>query len=231
VSDVVHVMRPGGNLPVHRWFPPSGRGPGILVIQEIFGVSGYIQERCAALAAAGYLVYAPDLYFRLGKMTFDGDSPSYVQEGIAAAQKLDWDQTTADASAALDALRGAAECTGRVAIVGYCFGGGLGFQVAARNTPDALVSYYGSAIPGLLALAPNVTCPSQHHWGLADAFFPPAVVAQVEQAVTGTGAEVEFHTYADADHAFDNPNPLFHNAVASSVARTRTMEFLARHLT
>ena len=94
-----------------------------------------------------------------------------------------------------------------------------------------MVSYYGSAIPGLLALAPNVTCPSQHHWGLADAFFPPAVVAQVEQAVTGTGAEVEFHTYADADHAFDNPNPLFHNAVASSVARTRTMEFLARHLT
>ena len=230
VNDVVHLLRPGGNLPVRRWLPPSGRGPGLLVIQEIFGVSGYIQERCAAFAAAGYVVYAPELYFRLGKMTFDDGSPSLLQEGMGAMQRLDWEQTSADTSAALDALRAAPQCTGRVGIVGYCFGGGIGFQVAARNTPDALVSYYGSAIPGLLALAPNVTCPSQHHWGLADSFFPPEVVAKVEQAVTATGHEVEFHTYAGAEHAFDNPNPLFHNRVASELARERTMDFLGRHL-
>ncbi len=224
-------MRPGGNLPIHRWLPPSGRGPGLLVIQEIFGVSGYIQERCAAFAAAGYLVYAPEFYFRLGKMEFDESSPSFVQEGMGAAQKLDWDQTAADASAALDALRAAADCTGPVGIVGYCFGGGLGFQVAARNPPDVLVSYYGSGIPGLLALAPKVTCPSQHHWGLADSFFPPAVVEQVEHAVSSNGAEVEFFTYAGAGHAFDNPNPVFHNPVAATIARERTMDFLARQLT
>lgn len=230
VNDVVHVMRPAGNLPIQRWLPPSGRGPGLLVIQEIFGVSSYIQDRCAAFAAAGYVVYAPELYFRLGRMTFDENSPTLLQEGMGAMQQLDWEQTAADTSAALDALRDAPECTGRVGIVGYCFGGGMAFQVAARNTPDALVSYYGSAIPGLLALAPNVTCPSQHHWGLADSFFAPAVVQQVEQAVTGTGHDVEFFTYAGAEHAFDNPNPMFHHPVASELARERTADFLARHL-
>ncbi|MCW3158353.1 dienelactone hydrolase family protein [Micropruina sonneratiae] len=228
VSDLIHVMRPDGNLPVHRWLPPSGGGPGLLVLQEIFGVSDYIRQRCADLADAGYVVYAPELYFRLGAMTFDPDSASYVQEGMGAAQQLDWEQTTADASATLDALRAASEVTGRVGIVGFCFGGGLGFQVAARNTPDALVAYYGSAIPGLLALAPNVTCPSLHHWGEADSFFPPAVVEKVRAAVTPHGAE--FHTYAGAEHAFDNPGPMFHHPAASGLAWSRTLDFLARML-
>ncbi len=228
MSDVVHVMRPDGNLPVRRWLPASGGGPGILVLQEIFGVSPYIERRCADLAEAGYLVYAPELYFRLGRMTFDESSPSYVQEGMGAAQRLDWEQTTADASATLDALRAASGVTGKVAILGFCFGGGLGFQVAARNPPDALVSYYGSAIPGLLALAPQVTCPSLHHWGLGDSFFPPAVVEQVREAVSGPA--VEFHTYEGAEHAFDNPHPLFFHPAASGLAWTRTLAFLARQL-
>ena len=228
MSDVVSVLRPDGNLPVHRWLPQSGRGPGVLVLQEIFGLSPYIEQRCADLAAAGYVVYAPELYFRLGGMTFDESSPSYVQEGIGASQRLDWEQTTADASAALDALRAAPEVTGKVAVLGFCFGGGLGFQVAARNTPDVLVSYYGSAIPGLLELAPRITCPSLHHWGLGDSFFPPAVVAQVQQAVTAAGAD--FHTYEGAEHAFDNPHPMFFHAEASALAWTRTLAFLAEHL-
>ena len=69
-----------------------------------------------------------------------------------------------------------------------------------------------------------------NHWGLADSFFPPEVVAKVEQAVTATGHEVEFHTYAGAEHAFDNPNPLFHQAEAAELARDRTMACLGRHV-
>ncbi|MBK8446182.1 MAG: dienelactone hydrolase family protein [Micropruina sp.] len=230
VNDVVQVVRPDGELPVHRWLPAAGRGPGLLVIQEIFGVSEYVQQRCADFAAAGYVVYAPELYFREGRLEFDESSPSYVQEGIGAAQRLDWAQSAEDVSATLDALRSASETTGRVGIVGYCFGGGMGFQVAAANAPDALVSYYGSAIPGLLELAPAVTCHSQHHWGLADTFFPSDVVEQVRQAVTASDAEVEFYTYPGAGHAFDNPHPMFFHAAASGLARERTATFLAHHL-
>jgi len=228
VNDVMQVMRPDGNLPIRRWLPTTGSGSGVLVLHEIFGVSPYVEARCADLADAGYVVYAPELYFRLGRMTFLEDSPSYVQEGVGASQRLDWEQTSADASAALGALR--AEVEGRVGIVGFCFGGGLGFQVAARDIPDALVSYYGSAIPGLLALAPRVTCPSLHHWGLADSFFPPTVVEEVERAVTSTEPPAQFHTYPGAEHAFDNPHPLFFNASASQLAWQRTLEFLDLHL-
>lgn len=229
MSDLVHVMRPGGNLPVHRWLPPGGSGPGVLVLQEIFGVSPYVQRRCADLAQAGYVVYAPELYFRIGPLTFDESSTSYVQEGIGASQQLDWDQTSTDASATLDALRDAVD--DKVGIVGFCFGGGLAFQVAVRNTPDALVAYYGSAIPGLLALAPKVTSPSLHHWGEADSFFPGEVVEQVRAAVTGTGHEVDFYTYPGAEHAFDNDHPLFYHRDASELAWQRTLTFLDAHLT
>jgi carboxymethylenebutenolidase len=232
VNDLVEVPRPDGRLPVHRWLPAAGRGPGLVVIQEIFGVSEYVRLRCAEFAAAGYVVYAPELYFRQGRLQFDENSPSYVQEGIGASQRLDWAQTTQDVSATLDALRTATETTGSVGIVGYCFGGGMGFQVASLNCPDALVSYYGSAIPGLLALAPQITCPSQHHWGLADTFFPQDVVERVKQAVTATGdeVEVEFYTYPGAGHAFDNPHPMFFNEPASELARQRTLAFLKQHL-
>ncbi len=230
MSDIVNVPTSDGELPVHRWLPASGRGPGVVVLQEIFGVSDYIRQRCADLAAAGYVVYAPELYARLGELTFDEQAADYVMQGVTASQRLDWEWTVADASATLDALRAAAECTGRVAIVGFCFGGGLGFQVAARNPPDALVSFYGSAIPGLLDQAPAVTSPSLHHWGLGDSFFAPEVVERVSAAVTATDADVTFHTYPGAEHAFDNPHPLFHHAEASALAWQRTLDFLAARL-
>lgn len=228
VSDLVFIPRPDRELPVRRWLPASGTGPGVLVLQEIFGVSPYIAQRCADLAAAGYLVHAPELYFRLGPLSFDEDAPDYVQQGIAASQQLDWEQTTADASAALNALRAAPETTGKVAVLGFCFGGGLGFQVAALNSPDALVSYYGSAIPGLLDLASGVRCPSLHHWGLGDSFFPPEVVERVRTALTS--GRVTFHTYPGAEHAFDNPHPMFFHADASALAWQRTLAFLAEQL-
>lgn len=229
MHDVIELTRPGGELPIHRWLPAASTGPGLLVIQEIFGVSDYIIERCEAFAAAGYVVYSPDLYFRLGQITFDESSSSYLPEAMATMQRLDWDQTCADTSAALDALREAPEVVGGVGVVGYCFGGGVGFQVAATNPPDVLVSYYGSAIPGLLDLAGAITCPSQHHWGLADSYFPSHVVEQVEKAVTA-GGQAEFHSYPGAEHAFDNPNPMFHQADGSALARERTMDFLSSHL-
>ena len=78
MSDIVNVPTSDGELPVHRWLPASGRGPGVVVLQEIFGVSDYIRQRCADLAAAGYVVYAPELYARLGELTFDPDGAEPV---------------------------------------------------------------------------------------------------------------------------------------------------------
>jgi carboxymethylenebutenolidase len=201
------------------------------MLQEIFGVSGYIRRRAAALAEAGYLVLAPELYWRLGDAVepLDEKAPDALDQGVARVTALDWDQAVDDAVTALLQLRGRADVDG-VGIVGFCFGGGLGFNVAAVAEPDCLVSYYGSALPDLLHLAPDVTAPSLHHFGLDDVFVDADSVVRIREAVTAAGTPVEFETYEGANHAFDNDDFMFAHEEASALAWERTLRFLAEHL-
>ncbi len=115
-------------------------------------------------------------------------------------------------------------------MIGFCFGGGLAFNVAAVEEVDALVSYYGSGLPGLLNLAPQVTAPSLHHFGTADDFLDTDTVARIREAVTSGSAPVEFETYEGANHAFDNDVFVLHHPEASKLAWQRTLAFLAREL-
>src|SRR3954453_291877 len=101
VSDRVSVPTDAGDMPAYRWLPESSTGPGLLLLQEIFGVSDYIQQRGADLAAAGYVVLAPELYWRLDAAAMDESSPGAIEEAMSRAQRLDWDTTGCDARAAL----------------------------------------------------------------------------------------------------------------------------------
>jgi len=229
-NQSVPVDVAGGQLPADLHLPPGGRGPGLLLLQEIFGVTDYISGRARDLAALGYVVLVPHLYWRLGDQVVS-EAQDGLPEAMELMQRLDWDTAVADASAALGVLRERAEVEGPVGVVGFCFGGGLGFAVTAATSadgtgPDALVSYYGSALPGLLGLAPAVICPSLHHFGLEDAYIPPETVGEIEAAVTAGGGDVTFLTYAGAGHAFDNPSPLFHSPAASAQAWTETAAWL-----
>ncbi len=218
-------------MPVVRCLPPGGSGPGLVVIQEIFGVSDYVVQRCEDLAAAGYVVYAPELYWRLpAAPQFNPESEAYVMQGITAMQQLDWDRAVEDVCDTVAALRAAPETTGQVGLLGYCMGGGIAFAAAARCHPDALVSYYGSALPTLLEVAPAVRCPQLHLWGDADAYIDTEAQARVREAVEAGGTPVTWLTYEGAGHAFDNPHPLFHHAAASAAAWDATLDFLATWL-
>lgn len=230
MSDVITVTTPDGDLPAHRWLPPSGTGPGIVLLQEIFGVSAYVRRRAKDLTDEGYVVVAPELYWRLGEAAVDETAPDALERGMALVSRLDWAPAVADARAALEHVRDAPEVSGGVGLVGFCLGGGVAFNVAAEDSPDALVSYYGSALPSLLDLAPRVRAPSLHHFGTADAYIPLETVEQVRDAVTWENGHVEFELYAGAGHAFDNPMPAFHHPQASAEAWPRTLAFLARHL-
>jgi len=92
------------------------------------------------------------------------------------------------------------------------------------------VSYYGSSIPDLLDLAPLVTMPSLHHFGLADTYIDQATVERVRGAVTADGRPAEFEVYEGADHAFDNDDFVLHHPEASALAWQRTLDFLGRTL-
>ena len=231
MSQRVSIATDAGEMPAYLWLPEGGTGPGLLLLQEIFGLSSYIQRRGADLAAAGYVVLAPELYWRLDDRHVDESSPSIIEDAMKLAGQLDWATAVSDAVTALGQLRTRSEVSGGTGLLGFCFGGGLAFNVAAEASPDVLVSFYGSAIPNLLDLAPSVDAPSLHHFGLADDYIDQATVEQIRAAVTGGGRPAEFHVYEGANHAFDNDDlPPLHHPEASALAWERTLEFLRRTL-
>ncbi|WP_432479166.1 dienelactone hydrolase family protein [Nocardioides sp. GXQ0305] len=219
-----------GDMPAHMWLPEAGRGPGLLLLQEIFGVSGYVQRRAADLAAAGYVVLAPELYWRLDQQVVDEQAAGAVDRAMELAGKLDWETTVADAVAAYDALSRLDQVRGAPGVVGFCFGGGLAFNVAAEVEPAVLVSYYGSAIPQLLDLAPRVTCPSLHHFGTADDYLDRGTVSAITEAVTADGRPARVELYDGANHAFDNDDFVLHHPGASRRAWVTTLAFLHEQL-
>ena len=248
MTESVMVPTDSGEMPTHLWLPPSGRGPGIVLLQEIFGVSAYVQRRAAQLAEQGYVELAPEIYWRIG-VTTPVEGENALTEGMALVQQLDWDRAVLDATAAVQWLRGHDAVDGGVGVLGFCFGGGLAYAVAAGlerqpgaepgstesptdppiDSPvDALVSYYGSALPQLHT-ALTVTAPSLHHFGLSDSFIDTATVRAIEATLTQQTATV-FETYAGADHAFDNDDMPWFDAGSSGLAWSTTREFLREHL-
>ena len=227
-SGSVAVQTADGPMPAHLWTPPSGSGPGVVLVQEIFGVSDYIRDRAADLAALGYVVLVPEVYWRLPDRELD-PAGDLLGQAMGLAQQLDWPLAVADVTAAVQHLRGRIEVSGPLGLLGFCFGGGLAFAVAAGEPVDALVSYYGSALGGdLLDLADQVQAPSLHHFGTADAYLGPQVQERIRAAVTAQGAR--FEVYDGAGHAFDNPDPMFHHPEAAAAAWALTVQFLGEHL-
>jgi carboxymethylenebutenolidase len=228
--EVLSIEVDGGSMPADLHLPGSGDGPGIVLYQEIFGVTDYISSRACDLAALGYVVLVPHLYWRLGDPVVEegGDG---LPKAMELMGRFDWEQGVRDGVAALEALRARPEVRGPVGVLGFCFGGGMAFNVAAAAgadgvAPDALVSYYGSALPNLLGMAPQVTSPSLHHFGLADDYIPVDTVREIEAAVAADNDDVTFLTYEGAGHAFDNPSPVFHHEKASGQAWVATESWL-----
>jgi carboxymethylenebutenolidase len=235
----VVVETPDGDMPAHLWVPAAGRGPGILVLQEIFGISSYIQRRARDLADLGYVVLAPEIFWRLGVSRVE-EGPGALDEAYGLLQRMDWKNAVQDSTRALDVLDSVEGVSGGIGIIGFCLGGGLGFNVAAGTSPDVLVSYYGSGLPELLGLAPpvpgvpvldpaSVTAASLHHFGLADSFLGRPMVEQIRDTLSALD-QVVWESYETADHAFDNDDFMLYDAEASALAWERTAAFLAERL-
>ena len=221
---------PGGTIPLYIALPDSGQGPGIVLFHEIFGLNEHIRGRADRLAGIGYVVVAPDFFWRLGPdRPIDEGEPDAMTRGMGQVQQLDISLAVQDGVAVLDHLRVMHEVRGGVGVLGYCFGGMLAFQVAARSQPDAAVLYYPSVVHELLEVAPGIHCPTLYEFGSADEFLPHDVADRVRDATAGAeGVQVIVHE--GANHAFDNERFRLHHAEAAAAAWREAQQFLSRWL-
>jgi carboxymethylenebutenolidase len=213
--------------------PESGRGPGMLLFQEIFGINDNMRALAERLAEAGYVTLVPDMFWRIERR-FERKDESGMADAFAIVQKFDITKAVADIQATHAHLLSMEECSGKVGAVGFCLGGGLAFAAATMSRvdgkgPDAAVCYYGSPVNDLLVHVEHLRCPAMFHYGNTDPFISEDKIAEVERAVSGLPV-VEFHRY-DAGHAFSNWDaPSMYDEPAAEAAWARTLAFFGQHL-
>ncbi|MGV2293355.1 dienelactone hydrolase family protein [Trinickia sp. YCB016] len=222
---------PTGNdhFPGYLALPKGGKGPAVIIIQEIFGVNGHIRSVADQYALDGYVALAPDIFWRTQPRIELGYEGADRDKGIEILQKTDVDLATADIGAAAQALRAMPEVSGNVAAIGYCFGGRLAYLAAAQGSIDVAVAYYGGGIQNQLDQASKIKAPIQFHYAELDAGIPLEAVGQVKERFIGRD-DVEFHLYPNAHHGFNCSDRSAYDQHAAALAHGRTLTFLGEHL-
>ena len=209
--------------------PPAGRGPGIVLFQEIFGVNAHIRAVAEQYALDGFVVLAPDVFWRQAPRVDLGYEGADRQRALALMQGYTPAQALEDIAAGVAALRARPEAAGaKVGALGYCMGGRLAWLAAATTDIDAAVPFYGGGIHTMLDRAASIRCPLQLHYAGRDAHIPLAAVEQVRQALVGKPAEV--HVYPGAEHGFNCWSRDSYDAASAALAHGRATVFLAQQL-
>ena len=226
----IDVPAAEGRRSAYLALPPAGKGPGLLLLQEIFGVNAHIRCVAQQYALAGYTVLAPDLFWREAPRVALGYVGADRDRALALMRTLTQDQAVVDMQASLEVLRSHPACTGRVGAIGYCMGGRLAYTAAALCGVDAAVAYYGGGIARHLALAVQVGCPVQFHHAAHDTSISPEDVAAVQAAVAAApaGAQAEFHVYPGTQHGFNCWARAAYHPGAAALAFSRSLGFLNR---
>jgi carboxymethylenebutenolidase len=230
MGEMVTFPSNGGQAEGYLAVPEAGSGPGVVVIQEWWGLNQQIKEVCDRYAAEGFVALAPDLYH--GEST----APPKADEAGQLMMSLNIEQAAKDMAGAVDYLTSNEAVTSDgVGVVGFCMGGGLALWLGTLR-PDAVkavVSYYGiipwpAAQPDYSKLQAAV----QGHYGENDDFADSESVRKLEEELKGLGKEVEFYTYPGVGHAFTNHHSpdVFHEE-HSNTAWGRTIAFFRRRLT
>jgi carboxymethylenebutenolidase len=214
------MARDGHEFTTYIAKPPGKARAAVVIVQEIFGLSPWIVRTADSYAADGYLCVAPALFDRVRRNLVLGYSPPEMEQAMGYRKQVDSAKAVLDIGAAVAIARHA----GKVAVIGFCWGGTLAWAAASELPLGAAVCYYGAGIPGLLPKIP--TCPTLLHSGDQDRSIPAGDVDRIRSALP----QAVYHLYA-AGHAFANDDrPDHYNAVAAALARTRTNAFLAQHI-
>ena len=199
--------------------PGRPRG-AVVVIQEIFGVNANIRGVTDDFAAQGYTAIAPCLFDRVRRGIELQYTPENVQEGSGYLKQLKPENTLRDVAAAVAVVRS----SGRVATVGYCFGGAMSYVAACQLPVACAVVYYGK-LASYLDQKPK--CPVMYHFGTADTSIPMSDVDKVKAAAD---ARALLYLYDGAGHGCNCDQRASYNPQSAALARTRTLDFLARYI-
>jgi carboxymethylenebutenolidase len=221
-EPVQNVTFPSNGTQAHGYLalPPSGRGPGLVVIQEWWGLTTHMEDITNRFAAAGFVALAPDLYG--GKVTHD------AEEAGRLMQELPADRAARDLRGAVDFLLGHEAATGaKVGAVGFCMGGGFVLSLAAQDSRVAAAAAFYGVVQQPIDFS-GMSASVQGHFGEQDAFVPVEAARQLSREIAGaTGTEPDFHYYP-AGHAFVNDENLLgtYDAEQAGIAWGRAVEFL-----
>jgi carboxymethylenebutenolidase len=226
----IQIKVPDGSFSGYLAVPKSTPAPGILVIQEIFGVNKVMRDLTDGFAANGYVALCPDLFWRQepGVQITDKTDAEW-QRAFTLMQGFNQTKGVEDLIAALEVLRKRKECSGKAGTVGYCLGGKLAYFMATRSTADCNVSYYGVGIETVLDEAGAITKPLLMHIAEKDRFVSPEAQKQILDAL-GKNPRIEMHVYPGCDHAFARLGGAHWNAEAARQANQRSDGFFKKYL-
>ena len=230
MTEVTIRAADGGSFKAYLAAPKSGKGPGIVLIQEIFGVNKVMRDLADGFAAAGYAVMCPDLFWRQEPgVDITDQSKAEWDKAFKLFQGFNTDKGVDDLKSTLAALRQHPACSGKAGSVGYCLGGKLAYLMATRSDSDANVGYYGVGIQDLTGEAKSIRKPLLLHIAGKDQFVPPEAQAKVHAALDGN-PHVTLHDYPAQDHAFARVGGQHYDTAAAQTANRRTADFFKKHL-
>jgi carboxymethylenebutenolidase len=219
-----------GNFMGYLAKPEGGKGPGIVVIQEIFGVNSFVRETADWLASQGYIALAPDLFWRQepGIQLTDKTEEDWSR-AFELFNGFDIDKGIEDIDATIDALRNMDGCSGKIGAVGYCLGGLLAYLTAARTSVDAAVGYYGVSINERLGEASGIKKPLILHVAGEDGFVPKETQKAMHEGLDGH-PNVTLYDYPSCDHAFARTGGEHYSDPDAKAANKRTLDHFAANL-
>ena len=227
-SDIMIDASDGGSFSGYLALPKAGTGPGVVVLQEIFGVNAVMRGIADDLAAIGYVALCPDLFWRQepGIQITDQTEAEWAR-AFELFGGFDLDHGMDDVAQTVNTLRKHAAYTGKVGAVGYCLGGRLALLTATRTNADCAVSYYGVMLTD--HLDETIKAPLLMHIATEDEYAPKEAQAAVHAALDGN-EKVTLHDYEGQDHAFARVGGKHYDEGSANLAQSRTLAFFQQHL-
>ena len=219
----------GGTFQGYLSLPEGGTGPGLVVLQEIFGVNAHIREVCDTFAEEGYVTLAPDLFWRVEPGLQLGYGDADREKAFAVLGRFDEDRCAEDIAQTVAHLRAHEACEGGVGAMGFCLGGKLAYLAATRAGVECAIGYYGVGIENNLDELDRANCPILLHFAGEDSHVPPASVAKIEAACAEREA-TEIHTYPGAEHGFNCDARPSYSRPTAIMAHSRSIALLRRTL-